>query len=77
MLEPGIVHAVFPCLDQLVALHSRFVSQLLSRRNHSLAQGSTTNFTIQQLGDVLVEQVRTYCLLLIQIIYVLYIHILC
>ncbi|XP_058274528.1 rho guanine nucleotide exchange factor 2 isoform X2 [Hemibagrus wyckioides] len=56
MLEPGVVHAVFPCLDQLVALHSRFVSQLLSRRNHSLAPGSTTNFTIQKLGDVLVEQ---------------------
>ncbi|XP_060761676.1 rho guanine nucleotide exchange factor 2 isoform X1 [Neoarius graeffei] len=56
LLEPGIVHAVFPCLDQLVVLHSRFVSQLLSRRNHSLAPGSATNFTIQQLGDVLVEQ---------------------
>lgn len=59
LLEPGVVHAIFPCLDQLVALHSRFVSQLLSRRNHSLAPGSTTNFTIQQLGDVLVEQVGT------------------
>lgn len=57
MLEPGVVHAVFPCLDQLVALHSRFLSQLLSRRNHSLAQGSATNFTIRQLGDILVEQV--------------------
>ncbi|XP_053342502.1 rho guanine nucleotide exchange factor 2 isoform X2 [Clarias gariepinus] len=56
MLEPGVAHAVFPCLDQLVALHSRFVSQLLSRRNHSLAPGSAKNFTIQQLGDVLVEQ---------------------
>ncbi|XP_046732205.1 rho guanine nucleotide exchange factor 2 isoform X2 [Silurus meridionalis] len=56
LLEPGVVHAVFPCLDQLVALHSRFVSQLLSRRNHSLASGSNTNFTIQQLGDVLVDQ---------------------
>ncbi|XP_072524942.1 rho guanine nucleotide exchange factor 2 isoform X2 [Salminus brasiliensis] len=56
LLEPGVAHAVFPCLDQLVALHSRFLNQLLSRRNHSLAPGSTTNFTIQQLGDVLVEQ---------------------
>lgn len=64
LLEPGIVHAVFPCLDQLVALHSRFVGQLLSRRNHSLAPGSTTNFTIQQLGDVLVEQVGTACVLI-------------
>lgn len=64
LLEPGIVHAVFPCLDQLVMLHSRFVSQLLSRRNHSLAPGSATNFTIQQLGDVLVEQVGTEAVLI-------------
>ncbi|KAG9278489.1 rho guanine nucleotide exchange factor 2 isoform X1 [Astyanax mexicanus] len=56
LLEPGVAHAVFPCLDQLVTLHKRFLNQLLSRRNHSLASGSTTNFTIQQLGDVLVEQ---------------------
>ncbi|XP_062843701.1 rho guanine nucleotide exchange factor 2 [Trichomycterus rosablanca] len=56
MLEPGVAHAVFPCLDQLVSLHSRFVSQLLSRKNHSLAPGSATNFTIHQLGDLLVEQ---------------------
>ncbi|XP_076837333.1 LOW QUALITY PROTEIN: rho guanine nucleotide exchange factor 2 [Brachyhypopomus gauderio] len=56
LLEPGVVHAVFPCLDQLVALHTRFLAQLLSRRNQSLARGSTTNFTIQKLGDVLMEQ---------------------
>lgn len=57
MLEPGVVHAIFPCLDRLLELHSRFLSQLLLRRDHSLANGSSTNFTIHQLGDVLVEQV--------------------
>ncbi|KAL2084541.1 hypothetical protein ACEWY4_020059 [Coilia grayii] len=56
MVEPGVVHAIFPCLDRLLDLHSRFCSQLLMRKNHSLAPGSSTNFTIHQLGDVLVEQ---------------------
>ncbi|KAG9345360.1 hypothetical protein JZ751_009907 [Albula glossodonta] len=56
MLEPGVVHAVFPCLDRLLALHSRFLAQLLLRRNHSLAPSSSNNFCINQLGDVLVEQ---------------------
>ncbi|XP_035265795.1 rho guanine nucleotide exchange factor 2-like isoform X3 [Anguilla anguilla] len=56
MLEPGVAHAVFPCLDRLLSLHSRFLAQLLLRRNHSLAPGSTNNFTIDQLGDLLQEQ---------------------
>uniref|UniRef100_A0A8C7HSR4 Rho guanine nucleotide exchange factor (GEF) 2a n=1 Tax=Oncorhynchus kisutch TaxID=8019 RepID=A0A8C7HSR4_ONCKI len=55
-LEPGVVHAIFPCLDRLTAIHARFLAQLLTRRNHSLQPGSTYNFTIHQLGDVLLEQ---------------------
>uniref|UniRef100_A0A6Q2YI95 Rho guanine nucleotide exchange factor (GEF) 1a n=1 Tax=Esox lucius TaxID=8010 RepID=A0A6Q2YI95_ESOLU len=55
-LEPGVVHAIFPCLDRLTAIHSRFLAQLLNRRNHSLQPGSTCNFTIHQLGEVLLEQ---------------------
>ncbi|KAJ7991403.1 hypothetical protein DPEC_G00283460 [Dallia pectoralis] len=55
-LEPGVVHAIFPCLDRLTAIHSRFLAQLLTRRNHSLQEGSTCNFTIHQLGEVLLEQ---------------------
>ncbi|XP_067094802.1 rho guanine nucleotide exchange factor 2 isoform X1 [Osmerus mordax] len=61
LLEPGVVHAVFPCLDQLLALHTRFLAQLLARRTHSLAPGSTTNSTIHQLGDVLTEQFSGQC----------------
>ncbi|XP_048008758.1 rho guanine nucleotide exchange factor 2 isoform X2 [Megalobrama amblycephala] len=56
LMEMGVVHAIFPCLDQLLSIHSSFLSQLLQRRNHSLAASSTRNFTIQKLGDILVEQ---------------------
>ncbi|XP_069041048.1 rho guanine nucleotide exchange factor 2 isoform X2 [Lepisosteus oculatus] len=60
-LEPGVVHAIFPCLDQLVALHSSFLTQLLQRRAESLAHGSNHNFIINQLGDILVSQFSGPC----------------
>ncbi|XP_045081991.1 rho guanine nucleotide exchange factor 2-like isoform X2 [Coregonus clupeaformis] len=60
-LEPGVVHAIFPCLDRLTGIHARFLVQLLNRRNHSLQPGSTYNFTIHQLGDVLLEQFSGQC----------------
>ncbi|KAK0151938.1 Rho guanine nucleotide exchange factor 2 [Merluccius polli] len=60
-LDPGTVHIIFPCLDQLMVLHSRFLAQLILRRNYSLQAGSTYNFTILQLGDVLLEQFSGQC----------------
>ncbi|KAJ3609073.1 hypothetical protein NHX12_023600 [Muraenolepis orangiensis] len=60
-LEPSAVHVIFPCLDQLLVLHSRFLAQLILRRNYSLQAGSTYNFTILQLGDVLLEQFSGQC----------------
>uniref|UniRef100_A0A8C1XNY9 Rho/rac guanine nucleotide exchange factor (GEF) 2 n=1 Tax=Cyprinus carpio TaxID=7962 RepID=A0A8C1XNY9_CYPCA len=56
LMEMGVVHIIFPCLDQLLSIHSNFLSQLLQRRNDSLAPSSARNFTIQKLGDLLVEQ---------------------
>uniref|UniRef100_A0A669F8D4 Rho guanine nucleotide exchange factor (GEF) 2a n=1 Tax=Oreochromis niloticus TaxID=8128 RepID=A0A669F8D4_ORENI len=50
------VHAMFPCLDQLIKIHSQFLAQLLLRRKNSLQPGSNHNYTIHQLGDILVEQ---------------------
>ncbi|XP_065326027.1 rho guanine nucleotide exchange factor 1a [Pelmatolapia mariae] len=55
-LEPSTVHAMFPCLDQLIKIHSQFLAQLLLRRKNSLQPGSNHNYTIHQLGDILVEQ---------------------
>ncbi|XP_030644866.1 rho guanine nucleotide exchange factor 2 [Chanos chanos] len=55
-LEAGVVHALFPCLERLLTIHTRFLSQLLTRRNYSLQPESTHNFTIHQLSDILLQQ---------------------
>ncbi|CAJ1083675.1 rho guanine nucleotide exchange factor 1a isoform X1 [Xyrichtys novacula] len=60
-LEPSTVHAMFPCLDQLIRIHSHFLAQLLLRRNLSMQPGSNHNFTIHQLGDILLEQFSGQC----------------
>lgn len=67
-LDPSTVHAMFPCLDQLTRIHSHFLRQLLIRCNNSLQSGSSRNFTINKLGDILLEQVTKVHS------YVLYIH---
>uniref|UniRef100_H3CKQ8 Rho/Rac guanine nucleotide exchange factor 2 n=1 Tax=Tetraodon nigroviridis TaxID=99883 RepID=H3CKQ8_TETNG len=56
MLEAGVVHTIFPCLDQLLEWHSSFLSELLSRRKEGLLEGSTTNFTVGRIGDLLLRQ---------------------
>ncbi|KAM9307149.1 rho guanine nucleotide exchange factor 2 [Pholidichthys leucotaenia] len=60
-LEPEIVHTMFPRLDQLTRIHSHFLAQLLLRRKDSLQSGSSRNFTIHQLGDILLKQFSGSC----------------
>uniref|UniRef100_A0A3Q3WTT2 Rho guanine nucleotide exchange factor (GEF) 1a n=1 Tax=Mola mola TaxID=94237 RepID=A0A3Q3WTT2_MOLML len=60
-LDPNTVHSVFPCLDQLTRIHSYFLRQLLLRCNNSLQSGSSHNYTIHQLGDILLEQFSGQC----------------
>ncbi|XP_054461474.1 rho guanine nucleotide exchange factor 1a isoform X2 [Anoplopoma fimbria] len=60
-LDLCTVYAMFPCLDQLTRIHSHFLAQLLLRRNSSLQYGSSRNFTIHQLGDILLEQFSGQC----------------
>ncbi|MED6281631.1 Rho guanine nucleotide exchange factor 2 [Characodon lateralis] len=61
MLEAGVVHIIFPCLDQLLELHSSFLSQLLNRRKEGLMEGSSNNFTVRRLGDLLLRQFSGQC----------------
>ncbi|XP_010751808.1 rho guanine nucleotide exchange factor 2 isoform X2 [Larimichthys crocea] len=56
MLEAGVVHTIFPCLDQLLEWHSNFLSELLNRRKEGLMEGSSTNFTVRRIGDLLLRQ---------------------
>ncbi|KAM7383737.1 hypothetical protein PAMA_011206 [Pampus argenteus] len=60
-LDPSIAHTMFPCLDQLISIHSHFLAQLLLRRNSSLQSESSCNFTIHYLGDILLEQFSGQC----------------
>ncbi|XP_070641175.1 rho guanine nucleotide exchange factor 2 isoform X3 [Bos indicus] len=55
-LEPGVVQGLFPCVDELTDIHTRFLSQLLDRRRQALCPGSTRNFVIHRLGDLLISQ---------------------
>ena len=57
-LEPGVVQGLFPCVDELSDIHTRFLSQMLERRRQALCPGSTRNFVIHRLGDLLISQVR-------------------
>ncbi|XP_028280949.1 rho guanine nucleotide exchange factor 2 isoform X2 [Parambassis ranga] len=61
MLEAGVVHTIFPCLDQLLEFHSNFLSELLKRRKEGLEEGSSTNFTVRRLGDLLLRQFSGQC----------------
>uniref|UniRef100_A0A8D3DCQ5 Rho guanine nucleotide exchange factor 2-like n=1 Tax=Scophthalmus maximus TaxID=52904 RepID=A0A8D3DCQ5_SCOMX len=61
MLEAGVVHTIFPCLDQLLELHSSFLLELLLRRTEGLTEGSTSNFAIRRIGDLLLRQFSGQC----------------
>lgn len=50
------VSRLFPCADDLLEMHSHFLSQLKERRQESLEEGSDRNYIIQKIGDLLVQQ---------------------
>ncbi|XP_054548949.1 rho guanine nucleotide exchange factor 18-like isoform X2 [Talpa occidentalis] len=47
---------LFPCADDLLEVHSLFLARLKARRQESLEEGSNRNYTIQKIGDLLVQQ---------------------
>ncbi|KAM8884365.1 rho guanine nucleotide exchange factor 2 [Synchiropus picturatus] len=60
-LDPISVQVLFPCLEQLISIHSHFLKQLLSRRKSCLQNDSSCNFIINRLGDLLLEQFSGQC----------------
>ncbi|KAG9279459.1 rho guanine nucleotide exchange factor 2 isoform X1 [Astyanax mexicanus] len=60
-LEPGVVHALFPCLERLLTLHTNFLNQLLDRRQQCLHPSSAHNFTIYHISDILLHQFSGQC----------------
>ncbi|XP_077454011.1 rho guanine nucleotide exchange factor 2-like [Stigmatopora argus] len=53
MLEPGVVHAIFPCLDRLLQIHTGFLARLLARRKQG---GGDANFVVPGIGELLLAQ---------------------
>lgn len=47
---------LFPCADDLLAMHSHFLARLKERRREALEEGSERNYIIQKIGDLLVQQ---------------------
>ncbi|XP_025023761.1 A-kinase anchor protein 13 isoform X4 [Python bivittatus] len=54
--EQQMVEKIFPCLDNLLNIHSQFFQRILERKKESLADRSEKNFVIKRIGDILVNQ---------------------
>ncbi|XP_037680341.1 rho guanine nucleotide exchange factor 18 isoform X2 [Choloepus didactylus] len=50
------ISRIFPGADDLLEIHSQFLSRLKERRQESLEEGSDRNYIIQKIGDLLVQQ---------------------
>lgn len=58
LFEQQMVERLFPCLDELISIHSQFFQRILERKKESLVDKSERNFLVRRMGDVLVNQVR-------------------
>ncbi|NXW13310.1 AKP13 protein, partial [Circaetus pectoralis] len=54
--DQQVVDKIFPCLENLLHIHSHFFQRILERKKESLADKSEKNFVIKRIGDVLVNQ---------------------
>lgn len=57
--EQQMVEKVFPCLDDLLNIHTQFFQRILDRKKESLEDRSDKNFVIKRIGDILVNQVSS------------------
>lgn len=59
LFEQQMVEKLFPCLDELISIHSQFFQRILERKKESLVEKSERNFLVKRIGDVLVNQVSS------------------
>lgn len=53
---------LFPQVDSLLQVHQLFLNRLKQRRIDSLEPGSTQNYCIHRIGDILMTQVSLLCI---------------
>ncbi|XP_050165135.1 A-kinase anchor protein 13 isoform X2 [Myiozetetes cayanensis] len=54
--DQQVIDKIFPCLENLLQIHSNFFQRILERKKESLADKSEKNFVIKRIGDILVNQ---------------------
>ncbi|XP_067874208.1 A-kinase anchor protein 13-like isoform X2 [Heterodontus francisci] len=54
--ETSTVERIFPCLEDLIDIHTQFFNRILEKKKESLVVSSDRNFFIKKIGDVLVNQ---------------------
>ncbi|XP_018423060.1 PREDICTED: A-kinase anchor protein 13 [Nanorana parkeri] len=54
--EQKTLEKIFPCIDDLLNIHTKLFQRLLERKKESMADKSEHNFVIRRIGDILVHQ---------------------
>ncbi|XP_059808918.1 A-kinase anchor protein 13-like isoform X4 [Hypanus sabinus] len=54
--ETSMVDRIFPCLEDLIDIHTQFFSRILERKKESMVENSDRSFIIKKIGDILVNQ---------------------
>ncbi|XP_040198307.1 A-kinase anchor protein 13 isoform X4 [Rana temporaria] len=54
--EQKVLEKIFPCIDDLLNIHTQFFQRILERKKESMAEKSEHNFVIRRIGDILVNQ---------------------
>ncbi|XP_063781811.1 A-kinase anchor protein 13 isoform X3 [Pseudophryne corroboree] len=54
--EQQVLEKIFPCMEDLLNIHTQFFQRILERKKESMAEKSEKNFVIKRIGDVLVHQ---------------------
>ncbi|KAM9311921.1 A-kinase anchor protein 13 [Gastrophryne carolinensis] len=54
--EQKILEKIFPCIDDLLNIHTQFFQRILERKKESMAERSENNFVIRRIGDILMHQ---------------------
>lgn len=56
-MDSGRLDCLFPRLDNLLELHTHFLSRLKERQRESLVSANDRNYTINRVADILIAQV--------------------
>ncbi|XP_077119548.1 A-kinase anchor protein 13-like isoform X3 [Ranitomeya variabilis] len=54
--EQQVIEKIFPCMDELLNIHSQFFQRMLDRKKESMVAKSEKNYVIRRIGDICTHQ---------------------